>query len=122
MVDAAPLGWKDDWAFVDFLARQVGVLAVPGSSFYTARRRQDARARQLREEGRDAAGSREAPRRRGSFGEGIAPPQERRGTLTGAAQRAFRPDIQLTMTAKGGTSRSETRLTTMNFWPSGVTS
>jgi aminotransferase len=34
MVDAAPHGWKDDWAFVDFLARQVGVLAVPGSSFY----------------------------------------------------------------------------------------
>jgi aspartate/methionine/tyrosine aminotransferase len=34
MVDAADLGWKDDWKFVDFLARQVGVLAVPGSSFY----------------------------------------------------------------------------------------
>lgn len=35
MVDAARLGWKDDRAFVDFLARQAGVLAVPGSSFYT---------------------------------------------------------------------------------------
>ncbi|MGH9366076.1 MAG: pyridoxal phosphate-dependent aminotransferase, partial [Thermoanaerobaculia bacterium] len=34
MVDAASLGWKDDWQFVDLLARQVGVLAVPGSSFY----------------------------------------------------------------------------------------
>ena len=34
MVDAAPLGWKDDWEFVNFLAREVGVLAVPGSSFY----------------------------------------------------------------------------------------
>ena len=34
MVDAARLGWKDDWSFVDFLARRVGVLAVPGSSFY----------------------------------------------------------------------------------------
>ena len=34
MVDAAPLGWKDDWKFVDFLARTVGVVAVPGSSFY----------------------------------------------------------------------------------------
>jgi aminotransferase len=34
MVDAGPLGWKDDWKFVDFLARRVGVLAVPGSSFY----------------------------------------------------------------------------------------
>ncbi len=34
MVDAAPLGWKDDWEFVNFLARRVGVLAVPGSSFY----------------------------------------------------------------------------------------
>ncbi len=34
MVDAARLGWKDDWAFVEYLARRVGVLAVPGSSFY----------------------------------------------------------------------------------------
>ena len=34
MVDAAPLGWKDDYAFVDFLARRIGVIAVPGSSFY----------------------------------------------------------------------------------------
>jgi aminotransferase len=34
MADAAPLGWKDDTAFVDFLARKVGVIAVPGSSFY----------------------------------------------------------------------------------------
>src|SRR2546425_1108443 len=34
MIDAAPLGWKDDWEFVDFLARKVGVIAVPGSSFY----------------------------------------------------------------------------------------
>jgi aminotransferase len=37
MVDAAPLGWKDDYAFVDFLARKVGVIAVPGSSFYAPR-------------------------------------------------------------------------------------
>lgn len=35
MVDAKDLGWKDDWKFVDFLARKVGVLAVPGSSFYS---------------------------------------------------------------------------------------
>ena len=35
MVDAKRLGWKDDWEFVDFLARKVGVLAVPGSSFYS---------------------------------------------------------------------------------------
>jgi len=34
MVDAAELGWKDDWKFVDFLARRIGVVAVPGSSFY----------------------------------------------------------------------------------------
>ena len=34
MVDAGPLGWKDDWELSDFLARRVGVLAVPGSSFY----------------------------------------------------------------------------------------
>jgi aminotransferase len=35
MADAAKLGWKDDAAFVDFLARRVGVTAVPGSSFYS---------------------------------------------------------------------------------------
>ena len=34
MADAGRLGWKDDTAFVDFLARKVGVIAVPGSSFY----------------------------------------------------------------------------------------
>ena len=34
MADAGKLGWKDDTAFVDFLARKVGVIAVPGSSFY----------------------------------------------------------------------------------------
>ncbi len=34
MADVAPLGWKDDWKFLDFLARKVGVIGVPGSSFY----------------------------------------------------------------------------------------
>ncbi len=34
LADAGRLGWKDDAAFVDFLARSVGVIAVPGSSFY----------------------------------------------------------------------------------------
>ena len=34
MADVAPLGWNDDWRFLDFLARKVGVIAVPGSSFY----------------------------------------------------------------------------------------
>ncbi|MEP6992922.1 MAG: aminotransferase class I/II-fold pyridoxal phosphate-dependent enzyme [Acidobacteriota bacterium] len=34
MVDAAPLGWRNDYDFVNFLARKVGVIAVPGSSFY----------------------------------------------------------------------------------------
>ncbi len=37
MVDAAPLGWTDDLALVDFLARSVGVVAVPGSSFYAGK-------------------------------------------------------------------------------------
>jgi len=45
MVDAKPLGWKDDWALVNFLARKVGVLAVPGSSFYTRRGGGKTRAR-----------------------------------------------------------------------------
>jgi L-glutamine---4-(methylsulfanyl)-2-oxobutanoate aminotransferase len=35
MADAKQLGWEDDRAFVDYLARKVGVVAVPGSSFYT---------------------------------------------------------------------------------------
>jgi aspartate/methionine/tyrosine aminotransferase len=35
MADAKDLGWRDDRAFVDYLARKVGVVAVPGSSFYT---------------------------------------------------------------------------------------
>ena len=43
MVDAAPLGWKDDYAFIDFLARRVGVTAVPGSSFYARGGRTQAR-------------------------------------------------------------------------------
>jgi aspartate/methionine/tyrosine aminotransferase len=34
MADVRALGWKSDVAFVDFLARKVGVTAVPGSSFY----------------------------------------------------------------------------------------
>jgi len=34
MADCAPLGWKDDWAFAEHMAREVGVTAVPGSSFY----------------------------------------------------------------------------------------
>ena len=34
MADARALGWRDDRAFVDFLIRKVGVVAVPGSSFY----------------------------------------------------------------------------------------
>ena len=45
MVDAKPLGWKDDWEFVEFLARKVGVLAVPGSSFYSRRGGGKTRAR-----------------------------------------------------------------------------
>jgi aspartate/methionine/tyrosine aminotransferase len=45
MVDAKPLGWKDDWDLVNFLARKVGVLAVPGSSFYIRRGGGKTRAR-----------------------------------------------------------------------------
>jgi aspartate/methionine/tyrosine aminotransferase len=45
MVDAKPLGWKNDWDFVNFLARRVGVLAVPGSSFYSRRGGGKTRAR-----------------------------------------------------------------------------
>ena len=37
MADAAPLGWRDDRAFMEFLARRAGIIAVPGSSFYAGR-------------------------------------------------------------------------------------
>jgi aspartate/methionine/tyrosine aminotransferase len=35
MTDIAPLGWDDDAAFVRTMIEQVGVSAVPGSSFYS---------------------------------------------------------------------------------------
>jgi len=38
MADVAPLGWRDDWSFLEFLARKVGVIGVPGSSFYRSGR------------------------------------------------------------------------------------
>lgn len=34
MVDIAEFGWQSDGAFCEWLARQVGVAAVPGSSFF----------------------------------------------------------------------------------------
>jgi aminotransferase len=34
MTDVSPLGWSDDTAFVRAMIEQVGVSAVPGSSFY----------------------------------------------------------------------------------------
>jgi len=35
MTDISPLGWNDDTAFVKAMIEQVGVSAVPGSSFYS---------------------------------------------------------------------------------------
>jgi aminotransferase len=70
MADARELGWKDDWEFVEFLARKVGVVAVPGSSFYRRSGRTRARfnfakkEETLREAARRlAARSLRAPRR-----------------------------------------------------------
>jgi len=37
MVDARALGWRDDYALLDHLIHKVGVIAVPGTSFYTRR-------------------------------------------------------------------------------------
>jgi len=34
MVDIAPFGWRDDTAFCEWLTREIGVAAVPGSSFF----------------------------------------------------------------------------------------
>ena len=70
MVDAAGLGWRDDRAFVDFMARRVGVIAVPGSSFYKRGGRTKARLNFAKKEAtlreaaaRLAAMSLRAPRR-----------------------------------------------------------
>jgi aspartate/methionine/tyrosine aminotransferase len=37
MTDISPLGWSDDTEFVKWMIREVGVAAVPGSSFYQPR-------------------------------------------------------------------------------------
>ena len=34
LVDAAPLGWKNDREVLNFFAHKVGIISVPGSSFY----------------------------------------------------------------------------------------
>ena len=34
MVDISEFGWKSDVAFCEWMAREVGVAAVPGSSFF----------------------------------------------------------------------------------------
>lgn len=34
MIDISEFGWKDDIAFCEWMAREVGVAAVPGSSFF----------------------------------------------------------------------------------------
>jgi aminotransferase len=34
MADISPLGWKDDTAFCEWMTREIGVAAVPGSSFF----------------------------------------------------------------------------------------
>lgn len=34
MIDISEFGWKDDTAFCEWMAREVGVAAVPGSSFF----------------------------------------------------------------------------------------
>ena len=34
MIDISEFGWKDDIAFCEWMAREIGVAAVPGSSFF----------------------------------------------------------------------------------------
>ncbi|MGB9585975.1 MAG: aminotransferase class I/II-fold pyridoxal phosphate-dependent enzyme, partial [Anaerolineales bacterium] len=34
LVDISDLGFSDDWAFCRWLAKEIGVAAVPGSSFF----------------------------------------------------------------------------------------
>jgi aminotransferase len=36
MADITPFGWDDDVAFAMYLASEIGVATVPGSSFYCA--------------------------------------------------------------------------------------
>ena len=35
MADHTPFGFKDDWAFTNFLVERVGIAVVPGTSFYS---------------------------------------------------------------------------------------
>ena len=34
MIDVSPFGWDDDMAFCEWLVREIGIAAVPGSSFF----------------------------------------------------------------------------------------
>jgi aminotransferase len=34
MIDISEFGWKEDTAFCEWMTREVGVAAVPGSSFF----------------------------------------------------------------------------------------
>jgi len=57
MTDIAGFGFADDLAFARHLLAQVGVIGVPGSSFYADRRgRKPADALLLLQEGRDSSG------------------------------------------------------------------
>jgi aminotransferase len=61
MTDIAKLGWQDDTEFVKWLIRDVGVSAVPGSSFYAPREQGKTKVRFMfakRDETLHAAGQR----------------------------------------------------------------
>jgi aminotransferase len=45
MTDVGHLGWDDDTAFVHWMIREIGVSAVPGSSFYSPRERGNTKVR-----------------------------------------------------------------------------
>ena len=61
MTDIAGFGFRDDVEFARYLVKEVGVAAVPGSSFYrNARAGADEAAVLLLQEGRDARRSRPA--------------------------------------------------------------
>ena len=60
MTDISTFGFADDVEFARYLVKDVGVAAVPGSSFYKTRRGPHQAAVLFLQEGRDAA---EADRR-----------------------------------------------------------
>ena len=82
MTDISAFGFADDVEFARYLVKDVGVAAVPGSSFYKTRRGPHEAAVLFLQEGRDAAGSRPAPGEAGASRRPLRPGLHKRTRRT----------------------------------------